>query len=986
NGTGTALQDFTCSLNQVISFDASGNAVCANVSALSGAILNGGNTTGADISIGTNDNKALKLKANNSIAMTISQNGNIGIGTTAPGAALDIGGNLRLLSTGNIQHMVNGTFNFTDFSGNNILSRTNVGAITLGGAVGSTVNIPSTLGGGARVLSVAPQINYSSAADYTALDVNVTENSVPTGNRFLMNLRLGGTSRLAVTAPGNVGIGISSPSSALDISGAMTAQGMPSAPSVSATNTGRIYYDFTANKFKVSQNGAAYTDLVASGGITSLGGETGATQTLAISVDNSVSTPTLTSASNAHTWKIPLASNAGTTAGLLNKTDYDLFAAKLGTTTSFAGDVSGAYNATIVQRIQGKAVAAATVSGQMMIYNGTSWANNVISGDATLADTGVLTLNKVPISKGGTNATTFGNNRIIASNGTGTALQDFTCSLNQVITFDGSGNAVCANIISIFPGILNGGNSFASDISFGTNDNYALKFKVNNNTIAMTISQSGNVGVGTASPASLFSVGASNQFQVNSSGNILWSDTIAPTIAISDRTTDAVTNSLSILGQNAFSGAATSISGGAVIVQGGNAKAAGVGGNAIIKGGSSTSWVNTGMIDLSVGYNGTYSTGIRIAYDGYGGNPVIAAYGAANSLVISPSITSPANSVVAIGAGTSSGYGGGPSPTNDFENSAFLKIAKDASGHRLVPGALKTLTIKSGSGNAGTSTVAQQSGQILTLQGGDSPVSTYSTNPTLAGNGGDMLLRGGDGGRSQDNSTRGNGGNIYVRGGKLNATGAGGAVGNVILAHDGTTAVGNVGIGAIAPQTTLQVAGVISPATNNSYSLGNATYRFTEVYATNGVINTSDRREKKDISNTTLGLHFINKLRPVSYRWNTGIDNDVHYGLIAQETEEAISQTLADQADKKTSIVTHDGKTDRYGVRYSELISPLIKAVQEIYQKLVGIDRQVASLKVENALKDNIIAELKAKALMAEQENAAIKARLDKIEKALKSK
>ena len=146
------------------------------------------------------------------------------------------------------------------------------------------------------------------------------------------------------------------------------------------------------------------------------------------------------------------------------------------------------------------------------------------------------------------------------------------------------------------------------------------------------------------------------------------------------------------------------------------------------------------------------------------------------------------------------------------------------------------------------------------------------------------------------------------------------------------------------------------------------------------MINTSDAREKKDIYNTDLGLDFINKLRPVSYRWNTGVDNDVHYGLIAQEAEQVIAEV---GKTEKTSIVTHDESTDRYGVRYSELISPLIKAVQELYSRLMGVeahqstqDREIASVKADNESKTKEIAELKTKAQKAEQENAALKAYL----------
>ena len=194
---------------------------------------------------------------------------------------------------------------------------------------------------------------------------------------------------------------------------------------------------------------------------------------------------------------------------------------------------------------------------------------------------------------------------------------------------------------------------------------------------------------------------------------------------------------------------------------------------------------------------------------------------------------------------------------------------------------------------------------------------------------------------------------------------------------------GNIGIGTNNPQTLLQVAGVISPSVNNTYSLGNATYRFTEVFATNGVINTSDRREKKDIFETDLGLDFINKLRPVSYRWNTGVDSDIHYGLIAQETEQTLTQF---RKNEKTSIVTYDEKVDRYGVRYSELIAPLIKAVQELYARFVGVEaaqnnqaREIASIKAEN---QNLKLENEAKA----KEMVQLKNRLERIEKALQAK
>jgi hypothetical protein len=72
-------------------------------------------------------------------------------------------------------------------------------------------------------------------------------------------------STLYSSASGNVGVGTTSPGTALDINGALTMRGM-AAPSVSSSGQGIIYFDSTANEFEASQNGGAYTSLVGGGG------------------------------------------------------------------------------------------------------------------------------------------------------------------------------------------------------------------------------------------------------------------------------------------------------------------------------------------------------------------------------------------------------------------------------------------------------------------------------------------------------------------------------------------------------------------------------------------------------------------------------------------------------------------------------------------------------------------------------------------------
>jgi len=83
------------------------------------------------------------------------------------------------------------------------------------------------------------------------------------GFRFVTAIDSSGnpTQTVAISSAGNVGIGTISPGSALDLNGAFSVQGM-SAPAVSPATQGRIYFDSTANKFMVSENGGSYVDLV----------------------------------------------------------------------------------------------------------------------------------------------------------------------------------------------------------------------------------------------------------------------------------------------------------------------------------------------------------------------------------------------------------------------------------------------------------------------------------------------------------------------------------------------------------------------------------------------------------------------------------------------------------------------------------------------------------------------------------------------------
>lgn len=166
----------------------------------------------------------------------------------------------------------------------------------------------------------------------------------------------------------------------------------------------------------------------------------------------------------------------------------------------------------------------------------------------------------------------------------------------------------------------------------------------------------------------------------------------------------------------------------------------------------------------------------------------------------------------------------------------------------------------------------------------------------------------------------------------------------------------------------LSVSGQILPDVTATRNLGSGALRWNSIYLSNAPDVSSDARLKKDIRNSDLGLDFVNTLRPVSWLWKDNqLGTSRHYGVIAQEAESAI--TKAKGHDSENSIVVHNKETDSYSVRYTELISPMIKAVQELYSKV----NQIMS---DSEAKDQKIQEL-------QQENQVMKQRLEKIEKDL---
>ncbi|WP_394759039.1 tail fiber domain-containing protein [Flavobacterium sp.] len=133
------------------------------------------------------------------------------------------------------------------------------------------------------------------------------------------------------------------------------------------------------------------------------------------------------------------------------------------------------------------------------------------------------------------------------------------------------------------------------------------------------------------------------------------------------------------------------------------------------------------------------------------------------------------------------------------------------------------------------------------------------------------------------------------------------------------TGSNNIGIGynSIVPNA----------AGDNQVQIGNTSINYAGIQVAWSV--TSDNRWKSNIQKSNLGLDFIKKLNPVSYIRNNDKNKKIEYGFIAQELE----QTLNTSDAINNAIITKDD-SGMYSVRYNDLLSPMVKAIQD-QQKII---------------------------------------------------
>jgi len=146
----------------------------------------------------------------------------------------------------------------------------------------------------------------------------------------------------------------------------------------------------------------------------------------------------------------------------------------------------------------------------------------------------------------------------------------------------------------------------------------------------------------------------------------------------------------------------------------------------------------------------------------------------------------------------------------------------------------------------------------------------------------------------------------------------------------------------------------------------------TNIYLFGGIQNISDIRDKTDIRDITLGLDFISQLHPVDYKWNcrsdyivptgeTEIANGIrvpimqelpndgsktrtryHHGLIAQEVKQVMDANSVDFGGFQDHSIK--GGQEQLTIAYTELIAPMIKAIQELKAEVDVLKQRITEL------------------------------------------
>jgi hypothetical protein len=164
-------------------------------------------------------------------------------------------------------------------------------------------------------------------------------------------------------------------------------------------------------------------------------------------------------------------------------------------------------------------------------------------------------------------------------------------------------------------------------------------------------------------------------------------------------------------------------------------------------------------------------------------------------------------------------------------------------------------------------------------------------------------------------------------------------------ANAGTTVTGGINLTIIGAS-----AEPSSATATNQITLGNSSVTSLRCQVTT-ITALSDFRDKTDITDIQLGLSFVEKLRPVTFKWDrrewytdgnrdgSKKDSVIQAGFIAQELK-----ALQEEEGVEFLKLVYEDNPDKLEATPGNLMIPLIKAVQELSAKVKTLEAKVQIL------------------------------------------
>lgn len=403
--------------------------------------------------------------------------GNVGIGVTAPADALDVSGNIRLNASGN---------QLRDYNGSNLVNNTS-----------GTLNFGSTSITTGQIFTIGSSATTTFRRNATTdLIISSTGNLAVGGTTATSLFNVGSSAEFQINSSGNI----------VSVGGAAH----------SISNSSGLTLNSAATALNLQDDGSININLA--------GGSSNTGCTIDNATGDLTCSGTISGATGGSYWN-----RSGTT--LSPATADDILGVSSNTTTGPVLDItsSGAVTSGSAAGLNVLVSNTSTNISAAMVTNAGSGLSLVINDDGTTTDSSPFVIDaggnvgigtssisgaKLHVAGGG----------IKLDNTQGLIWRNAANSADiNAIAVNSSNNLVIQNV-SAFHSTVN----FLSDnilnrtgnMVVGTTTAHSLSLHTNNGA-KLTILSGGNVGIGDTDPASLFTVGSSDAFQVNSSGNIV---------------------------------------------------------------------------------------------------------------------------------------------------------------------------------------------------------------------------------------------------------------------------------------------------------------------------------------------------------------------------------------------------------------------------------------------------------------------------------